>query len=184
MLCDILDDDHKQWHPPLIRHYINFWTSLIWISLLNFTQMCNISIKHTQRVRHANRWRLLRRTPGRVPIWDLHVLLSKRVKDAERPIKHARQDITFHHIYPLFPLFKGACTNIYRRFTTPPYFIHLSFPISTYYSGCISCIISCVQAFLSCKERQGNKKFKIKKNYLSSRIRTNALDHSAIYSDV
>ena len=25
MLHDILDDDHQQWHPPLIRHYTNFW---------------------------------------------------------------------------------------------------------------------------------------------------------------
>ena len=24
MLRDILDDDHVQWHPPLIRHYTNF----------------------------------------------------------------------------------------------------------------------------------------------------------------
>ena len=25
MLHNILDDDHLQWHPPLIRHYTNFW---------------------------------------------------------------------------------------------------------------------------------------------------------------
>ena len=25
MLHDILDDNHIQWHPPLIRHYTNFW---------------------------------------------------------------------------------------------------------------------------------------------------------------
>ena len=25
MLHDILDDDHQQWHPPLIRHCTNFW---------------------------------------------------------------------------------------------------------------------------------------------------------------
>ena len=25
MLHDILDGDHQQWHPPLIRHYTNFW---------------------------------------------------------------------------------------------------------------------------------------------------------------
>ena len=30
MLHDILDDDHIQWHPPLIGHYTNFWTLLIW----------------------------------------------------------------------------------------------------------------------------------------------------------
>ena len=29
MLHDILDDDHIQWHPPLIGHYINFWPLLI-----------------------------------------------------------------------------------------------------------------------------------------------------------
>ena len=27
MLHDILDDDHLQWHPPLIRHYTNVWPS-------------------------------------------------------------------------------------------------------------------------------------------------------------
>ena len=25
MLHDSLDDDHIQWHPPLIGHYTNFW---------------------------------------------------------------------------------------------------------------------------------------------------------------
>ena len=25
MLLDILEDDHIQWHPPLIRNYTNFW---------------------------------------------------------------------------------------------------------------------------------------------------------------
>ena len=25
MLQDILDDNHIQWHPPLIRHYTNYW---------------------------------------------------------------------------------------------------------------------------------------------------------------
>ena len=33
MLHDILDDDHIQWHPPLIRHYTNFWPLLIWTLL-------------------------------------------------------------------------------------------------------------------------------------------------------
>ena len=37
MLHDILDDDHTQWHPPLIRHYINFWPLLIWSLLPNLT---------------------------------------------------------------------------------------------------------------------------------------------------
>ena len=46
MLHDILDDDHLQWHPPLIGHYTNYY---------------------------ANRGRLLLRTPGPVPLWDLQV---------------------------------------------------------------------------------------------------------------
>ena len=37
MLHDILDDDHIQWHPPLIGHYTNFWPLLIWTLLLNWT---------------------------------------------------------------------------------------------------------------------------------------------------
>ena len=37
MLHDILDDDHIQWHPPLIGHYTNFWPLLIWTWLPNST---------------------------------------------------------------------------------------------------------------------------------------------------
>ena len=37
MLHDILDDDHIQWHPQLIGHYINFWQLLIWTLLPNLT---------------------------------------------------------------------------------------------------------------------------------------------------
>ena len=37
VLHDILDDDHIQWHPPLIRHYTNFWPLLIWTLLPNLT---------------------------------------------------------------------------------------------------------------------------------------------------
>ena len=37
MLHDILDDDHIQWHPPLIGHYTHFWPLLIWTLLPNFT---------------------------------------------------------------------------------------------------------------------------------------------------
>ena len=37
MLYDILDDDHIQWHPPLIGHYTNFWPLLIWTLLPNLT---------------------------------------------------------------------------------------------------------------------------------------------------
>ena len=37
--------------------------------------MREVSIEHLQRVRHANRGRLLLRTPGPVPLWDLQVFL-------------------------------------------------------------------------------------------------------------
>ena len=37
MLHDILDDDHIQWHPPLIGHYTIFWPLLIWTLLPNLT---------------------------------------------------------------------------------------------------------------------------------------------------
>ena len=37
MLHDTLDDDHIQWHPPLIGHYTNFWPLLIWTLLPNLT---------------------------------------------------------------------------------------------------------------------------------------------------
>ena len=37
MLHDILDDDHIQWHPPLIGHYTKFWPLLIWTLLPNLT---------------------------------------------------------------------------------------------------------------------------------------------------
>ena len=37
MLHDPLDDDHIQWHLPLIRHCTNFWPLLIWTLLQNMT---------------------------------------------------------------------------------------------------------------------------------------------------
>ena len=37
MFHDIPDDDHVQWHPPLIGYYTNFWPLLIWIFLPNLT---------------------------------------------------------------------------------------------------------------------------------------------------
>ena len=37
MLHDILDDDHIQWHPPLIGYYTNFWPLPIWTLLPNLT---------------------------------------------------------------------------------------------------------------------------------------------------
>ena len=42
MLHDILDDDHLQWHPPLIRHYTNFdpITDLDLITEFDFLPNC------------------------------------------------------------------------------------------------------------------------------------------------
>ena len=37
MLHSILEDDHTQWHPPLMRHYTNFDPLLIWTLLPNLT---------------------------------------------------------------------------------------------------------------------------------------------------
>ena len=136
MLHDILDNDHIQWHPPLIGHYTNFWPLLIWTLLPNLTfylivqcfhrtyatgaacqqrtltpsghlvlshlgfafvnqpettlpscdayriwliyrnlhyRIGEVSTEYMQRVWHANRGRWLLRTPGPVPLWDLHV---------------------------------------------------------------------------------------------------------------
>ena len=44
------------------------------LTLLNLTfYKILVSIEHLQRVWHAYRGRLLLRTPGPVPLWDLHV---------------------------------------------------------------------------------------------------------------
>ena len=42
MLHDILEDDHIQWHPPLMRHYTNFlpFTDLHLITEFDFTPNC------------------------------------------------------------------------------------------------------------------------------------------------
>ena len=79
ILHDILDDDHLQWHLPLFRHYTIFWPYYwsgphyrIWL----FTKLREVSIEHLPGMpgmRHANRGRLLLRTPGPVPLWDLQV---------------------------------------------------------------------------------------------------------------
>ena len=69
MLHDILGHDHIQWHPQLIRHYTNLRTyyrtclyNRFWLLLPNFGG-CHRTL---QRVRLANRGRLLLRTPGPV----------------------------------------------------------------------------------------------------------------------
>ena len=66
MLHDILNDNRIQWHPPLIGHYTNFRPLLIWTLLPHLTFYLIVQ-GHKQRVRHANRGRLLLRPPGPVP---------------------------------------------------------------------------------------------------------------------
>ena len=72
MLQHILDDAHLQWHPPFTNFGPYYWSGpyyRIWL----FTLLREVSIEHLQRVRNANRGRLLLRTPGPVPLWDLQV---------------------------------------------------------------------------------------------------------------
>ena len=136
MVHDILDDDHIQWHPPLIGQNTNYWPLLIWTLLPNLTFYLilqgfhrtyatgaayqqrtltpsghlvlshsgfafvnptettiptydtfgtwpfdrilhywfgEVSTEYMQRMWRARRGRWLPRTPGPVPLWDLHV---------------------------------------------------------------------------------------------------------------
>ena len=67
------DTLHRYDIAPIFYHY---W-SRPYNRILLFTQLCEVSIEHLQRVRHANRGRLLLRTPGPFPLWDLHVFLCR-----------------------------------------------------------------------------------------------------------
>ena len=69
MFHDILDDDHIQWHPPLIGQYTNFWPLLIWTFLPNLTFYLIVQGIHRTYATGAaaNRGRLLLRTPGPIP---------------------------------------------------------------------------------------------------------------------
>ena len=58
MLNDILWPDHKQWQPP---------TDQTLYRTRPFTEFWVVSIEHLRRVWHADRGRLLLRTPGPVP---------------------------------------------------------------------------------------------------------------------
>ena len=52
MLHDILEDNHIQWHPPLMRHYTNFlpFTNLDLIIEFDFLpNFCEVSIQHLQQ---------------------------------------------------------------------------------------------------------------------------------------
>ena len=48
-------------------------TDLDLITEFDFLPICERFPEHLQRVRHANSGRLLLRTPGPVPLWDLQV---------------------------------------------------------------------------------------------------------------
>ena len=75
MFHDILDDDHIQWHPPLIGHYTNFWPLLIWTLLPNLTFYLIVQGFHrTYATGAACQQRTL--TPPDTwscPIWDLQM---------------------------------------------------------------------------------------------------------------
>ena len=68
-LHDILGHDHIPWHPQLIRHYTNLRTYYRTGLNTDFTLLPYFGDFHRtlQRVRLANRGRLLLRTPGPVP---------------------------------------------------------------------------------------------------------------------
>ena len=69
MLNDILWPDHIQWQPP---------TDQILYRTRPFTEFWVVSIEHLRRVWHADRGRLLLRTPGPVPLGLAYVLLVNR----------------------------------------------------------------------------------------------------------
>ena len=66
MLNDILRPDHIQWQPP---------TDQTLYRTRPFTEFWVVSIEHLRRVWHADRGRLLLRTPGPVPLGLAYALL-------------------------------------------------------------------------------------------------------------
>ena len=66
MLNDILWPDHIQWQPPTDKNLYR---------TRPFTKFWVVSIGHLQREWHADRGRLLLRTPGPVPLGLVYVLL-------------------------------------------------------------------------------------------------------------
>ena len=66
MLNDILWTDHIQWQPP---------TDQTLYRTRPFTEFWVVSLEHLRRVWHADRGRLLLRTPGPVPLGLAYVLL-------------------------------------------------------------------------------------------------------------
>ena len=69
ILHNILWHDHMQWHPQLIRHYTNLWTYCCLINNFDLiTKFWEVFKEHCYGL-----GRLLLRTPGPVPFWDLHL---------------------------------------------------------------------------------------------------------------
>ena len=66
MLNDFLWPDHIQWQPP---------TDQTLYRTRPFTEFWVVSVEHLRRVWHADRGRLLLRTPGPVPLGLAYVLL-------------------------------------------------------------------------------------------------------------
>ena len=70
MLHDILGHGHVEWHPQLIRHYTNlrtYYRTGLFLPILTLLPNFGGFHRTLQRVRLANRGRLLLRTPGPVP---------------------------------------------------------------------------------------------------------------------
>ena len=70
MLHDILGHDYIQWHPQLIKHYTILWKYYrtgLYYRFSPYYQISGTFHRTLQRVRLANRERLLLFTPGPVP---------------------------------------------------------------------------------------------------------------------
>ena len=70
MFHDVLGHGHLQWHPQLIRHYTNMWTyyrTRPYYRFWPYYQILGGFHRTLQRVRLANRGRLLLRKPGPLP---------------------------------------------------------------------------------------------------------------------
>ena len=70
MLHDILGHDHIQWHPHLIRYYTSlrpYYRTWLYCRFWRYYPNFGGFHRTLQRVRLANRGRLLLRTPGPVP---------------------------------------------------------------------------------------------------------------------
>ena len=76
LLNNVLGHDHTQWHPSAVRYCTNswhcYWTRPIY-RIWPFYRIPKELHGNLRRVWHAERGRLLIRTPDLVPFWDLHM---------------------------------------------------------------------------------------------------------------